>query len=131
MLISPSSAVSKMTSGDVKGYDCHFVDPVPNSLVCLICTLVARAPQQMVCCGKVYCKACLSDLKASFVNATCPQCRKKIESFPDIRGENTDSGLGPAIPCSVSADSSCCIIRLPSTHHNNNVMYVDLRYHRI
>ena len=78
----------EMASGDLKGYDCDFVDPVPNSLVCLICTLVARAPQQMVCCGKVYCKACLSDLKASCINAICPQCRKKIESFPDMRGEN-------------------------------------------
>ena len=118
--------LSKMTSGDVKGYDCHFVDPVPNSLVCLICTLVARAPQQMVCCGKVYCKACLSDLKALYVNATYPQCRKKIESFPDMRGENTVTWLGHVF----SADSSCCIIRLPSTCHYN-IMYFDLRYRQI
>lgn len=73
---------------DLKGYDCHdFVDPVPNSLVCLICTCVARAPQQMVCCGKVYCKACLTHFRTSCVDAKCPQCRKKIESFPDMRGE--------------------------------------------
>ena len=84
-----SDSLSEMASDDLKGYDCNFVDPVPTSLVCLICRLIARAPQQMVCCGKVYCKACLSDLKASRANALCPQCRKKIKSFPDMRGENT------------------------------------------
>ena len=75
-----------MASDDQKGYDCQFVDPAPDSLVCLICTSVARDPQQTVCCGKIYCKACLSDLKSSYKDARCPQCRKMINSFPDTRG---------------------------------------------
>ena len=71
---------------DLKGYDCQFVDPIPDSLTCLICTLLARDPQQTVCCGKVYCRVCLSELKESFSDTKCPQCRKKINSFPDTRG---------------------------------------------
>ena len=32
-----------------KGYDHNFVDPVPNELLCLICLLAARDPQQSTC----------------------------------------------------------------------------------
>lgn len=73
-------------SDDLKGYDCNFVDPVPDSLICLICTGAARSAQQTACCGKVFCKACLLEWQSSQLDAKCPQCRKEIESFPDLRG---------------------------------------------
>ena len=76
-----------MASDDLKGYDCQFIDAIPDSLICLICTCVSRDPQQTVCCGRMYCSRCLSDLKSSCEVARCPQCRKEpICSFPDIRG---------------------------------------------
>ena len=72
-------------SEDVKGYDHEFVDQPPDGLVCLICLLVARDPQQSTCCGKVYCKACLADLKRH--SNSCPQCRDDINCFPDKKSE--------------------------------------------
>ena len=69
----------------VGGYDCKFVDPPPDKLVCQICLLVARIPHQVMCCGRVYCKACLDEHKKH--SYTCPNCRKVGQNFPDIRGE--------------------------------------------
>ena len=68
-------------------YDCEFVDTPPDKLVCQICLLVAGAPHQVMCCGRVYCKACLDEHKKS--SRTCPNCRKRGRNFPDIRGEQT------------------------------------------
>ena len=67
------------------GYDYTFVDPVPDALVCLICTFVAREPQQTVCCGKVYCKDCLDGLERH--STKCPQCREELQCFPDKRSK--------------------------------------------
>ena len=76
-----------MASDDQKGYDCQFVDAVPDFLICQICTCVSRDPQQTVCCGRIYCSRCLADLQTSYEVAKCPQCRKEpISSFPDTRG---------------------------------------------
>ena len=67
------------------GYDCKFVDTPPDKLKCQICLLVAGAPHQVMCCGRVYCKACLEEHKKN--SRTCPNCRKRGRNFPDIRGE--------------------------------------------
>jgi hypothetical protein len=75
-----------MATDDLKGYDYNFVDPIPDSLICLICTGAARSAQQTVCCGKIFCEACLLEWKSYQLDATCPQCRKEIDSFPDLRG---------------------------------------------
>ena len=69
------------------GYECQFVSEIPNALQCLICTFVARQAQQVDCCGKVFCKSCLSKLKESHTRK-CPNCRKKDwKSFPDKKSE--------------------------------------------
>ena len=70
---------------DVKGYDHQFLDPPPDELLCLICTLVARDPQQTICCGKVYCKVCVDELAEH--SDKCPQCREEINCFPDKRSK--------------------------------------------
>ena len=70
---------------DLKGYDHQFVNPPPDELLCLICTLLAREPQQTTCCGKVYCKVCIEEL-VKHTNK-CPQCREEINCFPDKRSK--------------------------------------------
>ena len=66
------------------GYDCKFVSEPPDFYICLICTFVAKDAQQMDCCGKVYCRLCLTEhMKRS---KKCPQCRKEGNSFNDKRG---------------------------------------------
>ena len=68
------------------GYDCDFVEAPPDELLCLICTFVAREPMQMDCCGKVYCKACLTELnKRSY---KCPQCREEGNGFKDKKSKS-------------------------------------------
>ena len=49
----------------VGGYDCHFVNSdLPKEFYCLICTFVPRQPHQVTCCGKIYYKRCLDELKS-------------------------------------------------------------------
>ena len=67
------------------GYSCKFVTEPPDSYICKICNKVAKDPQQMDCCGKVYCGLCLTEhMKHS---NKCPQCRKESSSFNDKRGK--------------------------------------------
>ena len=78
-----------LTSG---GYDCDFVNDVPASLQCLICTLPARDPQQVSCCGKIFCLSCLDILKKSKSNS-CPNCRNQSwTSFSDKKSKLLPSG---------------------------------------
>ena len=72
-----------------KGYDYKFVEPAPDSLICLICTFVARNPQQSVCCGKIYCKYCLQELE--IYSDKCPHCQSDIKIFPDKKSKKTIS----------------------------------------
>ncbi len=73
--------------GETGGYDLKFINEVPDSLQCLICTSPAQDPQQVDCCGKVFCKTCLSKLKRSD-NRVCPNCRNRTwKSFPDKKSE--------------------------------------------
>ena len=62
------------------GYDCDFVTPIPDRLVCNICHLPCREPQQTHECGHLFCKSCIKKLMCSTtVSHACPVCRK--ESF--------------------------------------------------
>ena len=69
------------------GYDYEFVDPVPDECTCPICILVQRDAQQVTCCGKIYCKSCLEELKKKANKFECPQCRSSLDEeykfFPD------------------------------------------------
>ena len=71
--------------GDLKGYDHQFVEPPPDDLLCLIYLCVARDPQQINRCGKLFCKGCLEEHKKN--STVCPQCRKVINSFADKRSK--------------------------------------------
>ena len=75
---------------ELGGHKSKFVSEPPVSFICLICTFVAKDPQQMDCCGKVYCRLYLTEhMKHS---NKCPQCRIKGNSFNDKRGEKLQLG---------------------------------------
>ena len=57
------------------GYKCRFVDPPPDVLVCMVCYHVAKEAHQVECCGKVFCKTCISEVKDRI--GSCPNCRKR------------------------------------------------------
>lgn len=67
------------------GYDYFFLDEPPSDLICPICHLVASSPQQVSCCGRVYCDGCLAELKQrSKWLFRCANCREdEPSSFPD------------------------------------------------
>ena len=87
------------------GYEHDFIDAVRDDLICQICQLPARDPQQTTCCGKVYCMSCINRLLPSShpyspfhhpsyslslslrSSSNCPNCRSNIQYFPDKASE--------------------------------------------
>ena len=60
-------------------------DP-PLGLTCLICRLVAQEPYQTGCCGKLFCKTCLT--RWLHQRNTCPHCQQELPVdgiFRDVR----------------------------------------------
>ena len=61
------------------GYDYEFMDTnLPDEFQCSICTLVPRDVHQASCCGKMFCKSCLDELKRTSTNYACPNCREDL-----------------------------------------------------
>ena len=67
-------------------YDLTFTENPPEDLICQICHLVAKEPQQVGCCGKVYCKDCISHPRGT-PESVCPKCKAPTHCFPDLRSE--------------------------------------------
>jgi len=44
----------------VGGYQCKFIDEIPDDLLCKSCTHVARQPHLTSCCGAHYCHTCIT-----------------------------------------------------------------------
>ena len=62
----------------VGGHDYFFLDDPPSDVVCPICHLVASNPQQVSCCGKIYCLNCFTELKQrSKWVFRCANCREE------------------------------------------------------
>ena len=68
---------------DSGGYDFKFYIETPDDLICVICQFVARDPQQVGCCGKIFCQSCIQDAIGRFNN--CPNCRGSANTFADQR----------------------------------------------
>ena len=66
------------------GFDFNFIN-VPDELICQICHCVAREPQQVSCCGKVYCKTCIEESRKR--SLSCPNCRGSSTVFSDRLSE--------------------------------------------
>ena len=68
-----------------------FVDSTStvDKYICNTCMLVSCDPQQASCCGNVYCKSCLQQLKDIGQNFNCPTCRHDLTNnyFPDRKAD--------------------------------------------
>ena len=63
------------------GYECEFVDKVPEDYFCKQCKHVAREPNITSCCGEVLCKACFYDILQG--TPSCPSCQEVyFSSYP-------------------------------------------------
>ena len=54
------------------GYECEFVDEVPEDYFCKQCSHVAREPTIASCCTEVFCKACIEAVIED--KKPCPNC---------------------------------------------------------
>ena len=57
------------------GYDCDFVEELPDDLACPICLLASREPHLISCCGRKLCHSCV--LRIQFAGQPCPCCREE------------------------------------------------------
>jgi len=68
------------------GFEYQFVNSLPDMFVCKICHLPSRSPHLTMCCGHVFCKSCLDEMKKvkSIVHTICPVCRdEEFVTFPN------------------------------------------------
>ena len=73
----------------IGGYDYNFVDIPHDRFICKICYLPSRDPYLSVCCGHVFCKSCLDNVKkAAAIPNTCPLCRD--EEFVTFQNKQAD-----------------------------------------
>ena len=85
-----------MTKAMVEGgYDYNFVKPIPDRLLCNVCQLPCREPQQTRECGHLFCKSCIKKWM-SFTTGShdCPVCRKKpFTMFPQLKDDREIKAL--------------------------------------
>ena len=69
---------------EIGGYQCEFVDQVPEELVCNECKLVAKKLYTTDCCGKHFCQACIDPVLKD--KKPCPSCGETEFSTFLIKG---------------------------------------------
>ena len=70
----------------IGGYNCSFIDtPQGDHFICKICHLPSRDPYLSVCCGYLFCKSCLDNVKkTAAITNVCPICRdEEFMTFPN------------------------------------------------
>ena len=65
---------------DPQGYQCEFIDSVPEDFYCKKCTLVARRLIFTSCCEESYCHACIAGIQEQ--GKPCPACEQ--EAFTTV-----------------------------------------------
>ena len=68
-------------SSTPQGYQCEFIELVPEELYCKQCSLVARALVIISCCGESYCRTCIDTVQQD--GHPCPSCGE--DSFTTLR----------------------------------------------
>ena len=68
-------------SSTPQGYQCEFIDLVPEELYCKQCSLVARALVIISCCGESYCRTCIDTVQQD--GHPCPSCAE--HSFTTLK----------------------------------------------
>ena len=77
------------TPNIICGYEYSFVDTLHERYICKVCQLASRDPYLSECCGHLFCKPCLSDVKTvTAITNTCPVCRD--EEFKTFRNKAID-----------------------------------------
>ena len=73
-------------SSRVGSYKCEFIGDVPELLICGLCKHAANGPSMVICCGELFCKACIASVIEK--KTLCPSCEKPtFSAFPNPRYE--------------------------------------------
>ena len=80
------------------GYQCSFLAPPSDALVCQICLFVARNPKQHEVCGRLFCEGCLQKLPHP-----SPVLPVKIQAPPisvmsEVSSSRSHTSLGEGVP---------------------------------
>ena len=77
------------TPNIIRGYEYSFVDTLHERYICKVCQLPSRDAYLSECCGHLFCKSCLNDVKTvTAITNTCPVCRD--EKFKTFRNKAID-----------------------------------------
>ena len=73
------------TSSDhTRGYQCEFIDSIPEDFYCKKCTLVARRLTVCNSCMESYCYACITDTQKQ--GQPCPTCGEEhFQALPQVK----------------------------------------------
>ena len=111
------------------GYQCEFIDPVPEDFYCKNCNLVARKFTITSCCGETYCHACIADTQEQ--DKACPACgEKEFTLTKQVKYQKKIRGLQAY--CSMK-ERGCCwsgTLEQLDTHldpDQDNCQYVDTK----
>ena len=63
------------------GFECNFIEAVPDSLSCPVCLLPFRDPHLLDCCGAKYCAVCIGRVKTA--GQPCPLCKQQFTTMLD------------------------------------------------
>ena len=73
-----------IATSNIGGYDYDLISNPPDRLICKICHLPSRDPYLSVCCGHLFCKSCLDNVKKATAINACPVCcDEEFVTFPN------------------------------------------------
>ena len=106
------------------GYEYDFSSTLPDRIVCKICQCPNRDPYLSICCGHVFCKTCIDQVKrASLSNLSstaCPMCHD--EEFHIVPNEQIDHEAKSLMVSCTNKQKGCTWkgeIRAVETHTNS------------
>ena len=80
------------STGTVLGYQCEFIDTVPEDFHCKQCSLVARRLTITSCCGESYCKVCIDNIQQD--TRPCSGCGEEgFTTFQHIKNQRKIAAL--------------------------------------
>ena len=80
------------STGTVPGYQCEFIDTVPEDFHCKQCSLVARRLTITSCCGESYCKVCIDNIQQDA--RPCPGCGEEgFTTFQQVKNQRKIAAL--------------------------------------
>ena len=110
-----------------QGYQCEFLDSVPDDLYCKKCTLVARKLSITTCCGESFCQAYITSIQDN--KEPCRECgATEFTTFDQIKSQKRINNL--QVYCSMK-ERGCGwsgTLEQLDTHldpHQDNCQYVD------